>query len=348
MPLLEYTFSGKKVQYYLDTPFSRLGEIVPASSVILITDEVVYSLHAEKFAGHKRIVIPAGEQYKNQSTVDDIIRQLIELKADRKTFIVAVGGGVVTDIGAYAACIYMRGLRFGLVPTTILAQVDASIGGKNGIDVGMYKNIVGIIRQPEFILFDHSLLQTLPKEQWQNGFAEIIKHACIKDDSLFRLLEQHQLEDFQQDGVLLAALIKRNVAIKSEVVERDEFEQGERKLLNFGHTVGHAIENMYELMHGFAISIGMVIAASMSVGYTGLGADEPERIAKLLQRYHLPVSFDFNKEKVFRMLVMDKKRVSNEMSFILLNRIGEGTVQPIPLDRLEEMITNNLSHLQKV
>jgi 3-dehydroquinate synthase len=212
----------------------------------------------------------------------------------------------------------------------------------------MYKNIVGVIRQPEFILFDHSLLQTLPAEQWQNGFAEIIKHACIKDNSLFRFLEEHQLEDFQQDSVLLAALIKKNVAIKSEVVERDEFEQGERKLLNFGHTVGHAIENMYELMHGFAISIGMVIAASISVSYNGLDAGELERLVKLLQRYHLPVSFDFNQEKVFQMLVMDKKRVSNEMSFILLNRIGEGMVQPIPLDRLEEMITNNLSHLQKV
>ncbi len=135
--------------------------------------------------GWQTIVIKAGEEHKQQSTVDYIIQQLIEKEADRNTFIVGVGGGVVTDITGYAASVYMRGLKFGFVPTTILAMVDASIGGKNGVDVGVYKNLVGLIKQPEFLLFDYSLLETLPGEQWVNGFAEVIKHACIKDAGCF-------------------------------------------------------------------------------------------------------------------------------------------------------------------
>jgi 3-dehydroquinate synthase len=149
-----------------------------------------------------------------------------------------VGGGVVTDITGYAASVYMRGLKFGFVPTSVLAMVDASIGGKNGVDVGIYKNLVGLIKQPDFLLYDYSLLQTLPNDQWVNGFAEIIKHACIKDQQLFSMLENETLESFQSDKNKLAALIEKNVQIKTEVVLKDEFENGDRRLLNFGHTLG--------------------------------------------------------------------------------------------------------------
>jgi 3-dehydroquinate synthase len=207
--------------------------------------------------------------------------------------------------------------------------------------VGDYKNLVGLIKQPEFLLFDYSLLQTLPEEQWVNGFAEVIKHACIKDAALFALLEKHSLKDFQSDKKLLAELIERNVQIKTTVVVADEFEKGDRKLLNFGHTLGHAIENIYQLPHGHAVSIGMMAACTFSESLNGFASAEKEKIKQLLHKYNLPTEFSFDKEKVWNLLKMDKKRVSNEMNFILLNKIGEAVIKPIPLTELEELINQN-------
>lgn len=338
MTKVENTFSEKKVAYYFDAAFSFLFELTEQANTVLITDENVFALHQNKFSGWKTIVIKAGEEHKQQSTVDYIISELIKLEADRKTFIVGVGGGVVTDITGYAASVYMRGLKFGFIPTTILAMVDASIGGKNGIDAGVYKNLVGLIKQPDFLLFDYSMLQTLPNEQWINGFAEVIKHACIKDASLFTVLEKYNLQDFKQNQNLLAELIETNVNIKTAVVVMDEFEQGDRKLLNFGHTIGHAIENMHLLLHGHAISIGMVAACNLSEQLTGLHFDEAKRIVLLLAKYHLPVDIETDYEKVFNVLKMDKKRSKNEMNFILLTKIGHAVIQPIPLDTLQKQL----------
>jgi 3-dehydroquinate synthase len=333
---------NSKVSYYFDASFSYLEELTKKENTIIITDENVYHQHHVKFAGWKIIVLKAGEQHKQQAAVDEIIQQLIAFEADRKTFIVGVGGGVVTDITGYAASIYMRGLRFGFIPTTILASVDAAIGGKNGVDVGVYKNLAGLIKQPAFLLFDYSFLDTLPKEQWVNGFAEIIKHACIKDAELFSFLESKSLESFQSDKKLLDELIQRNVNIKTAVVVNDEFETGDRKLLNFGHTIGHAIENIYTLLHGHAISIGMVAAAILSEKINYFSPVEKHRIEKLLHQYHLPIKLQFDKAKIWEVLKMDKKRVSNEINFILLNKIGEAVVKPIPLTELENIINQNL------
>lgn len=336
MTKAEYLFSEKKVAYYFDAEFSFLEKLVHKSSTILITDENIFSLHQAKFEGWKTIVIKAGEEHKQQSTADYIIGELIRLEADRKTFIVGIGGGVVTDITGYTASVYMRGLKFGFVPTSILAMVDASIGGKNGVDAGIYKNLVGLIRQPEFLLYDYSLLQTLPQAEWINGFAEVIKHACIKDAAFFSMLEQYSLNQIQSDAKLLAQLIERNVLIKTNVVVLDEFEQGDRKLLNFGHTIGHAIENMHQLPHGHAVSIGMVAACNLSEKLSGLHFEEAVRIVKLLSKYHLPVDIETEYEKVFEVLKMDKKRDQHSMNFILLNKIGEAIIQPIALNELHQ------------
>jgi len=333
MTKVENTFSEKKVAYYFDVSFLYLDELVERENAVIITDENIFLLHEQKFAGWKIIIIKAGEEHKQQATVDFIIKKLIELEADRKTFIVGVGGGVVTDITGYAASVYMRGLKFGFVPTTILAMVDAAIGGKNGVDVGLYKNLVGLIKQPEFLLFDYSLLQTLPNEQWINGFAEIIKHACIKDAHLFSVLEKFTLHDFQRDISLLAELIEINVTIKTAIVVIDEFEQGDRRLLNFGHTIGHAIENLHHLLHGNAISIGMVAACNLSEQINDFHFEEAKRIVQLLAKYHLPVDIETEYEKVFE---MDKKRTKNEMSFILLNKIGEAVIKKVKLDDLHK------------
>ena len=230
----------------------------------------------------------------------------------------------------------MRGVRFGFVPTTILAMVDASIGGKNGVDVGAYKNLVGMIRQPEFLLFDYSLLQTLPQQEWINGFAEIIKHAAIKDAAMFRLLEAKKLDYFRKNKSALAALIEKNARIKTSVVKNDEFEAGERKLLNFGHTLGHAIENMYELSHGQAISIGMTRAALISQNIIGF-KDAP-RLIETLGKYELPTLAEYDKKKAFEILKMDKKKEKAEMNYILLQRIGKGVIQKIAMSDLEKLL----------
>jgi 3-dehydroquinate synthase len=337
MKELKYQFPSADCIIYPDASFGHIKTIVPGRLVV-ITDENVFAAHKEKFTGHTCIIVPAGEQYKNQATVDRIINELIAAKADRETFIAGVGGGVVTDMAGYAASVYMRGLPFGFVPTSILAMVDASIGGKNGIDVGLYKNMVGTIRQPDFILYDISLLQTLPDKEWVNGFAEIIKHACIKDIAMFEMLEQHQWQDFKNDSLLLSALVEKNIAVKAGVVLHDEFEKGDRKLLNFGHTIGHAIENLYTLPHGHAVSIGMVMASVISEAINGFDSNQKERVISLLHRYGLPVSIDADKEKIMKVLLMDKKRTNDRVSFILLDKIGKAIIQPIGITQLKDII----------
>ena len=176
----KFRFSNSSVEYYFSANSRQLKQVVDAANTVLVTDENVFAAHKNYFSKWKTIVIKPGEENKNQDTVDYIVNRLIELQADRKTFLVGVGGGVVTDLAGYVAAIYMRGISFGFVPTSLLAMVDASIGGKNGIDVGVYKNMVGTIRQPQFILIDPTFLKTLPDKEWRNGFAEIIKHAAIK------------------------------------------------------------------------------------------------------------------------------------------------------------------------
>ena len=332
------TVSNFGGSYYFDANFSYLEQIVAKDKTFLITDTHVFESNQQLFQGWQTIVLPAGEEHKQQATVDFIIGELIAGNADRTSFIVGVGGGVVTDITGYAASIYMRGVKFGFVPTTILAMVDASIGGKNGVDVGIYKNLVGLIRQPEFLLFDYTFLNTLPHEQWINGFAEVIKHACIKDAELFASLENESIENFQTDKSKLADLIEKNVQIKTTVIVNDEFENGDRKLLNFGHTLGHAIENLYLLPHGHAVSIGMMAACAISQSSNNFSSSDTERIKLLLEKYHLPTKYAFDKEKIWTVLKMDKKRVNNSINFILLNSIGEAMIQPIDLHELENLI----------
>jgi 3-dehydroquinate synthase len=333
-----FTFSSSTGNYFFNADFSYLGQLVSKDNGIIVTDENVFSKHQKKFKGWKSIVIKAGEQYKVQATVDDIIQQLIDLGADRNTTLIGVGGGVITDITGYVASVYMRGIAFGFVPSSILAMVDASIGGKNGIDVGLYKNMVGVIRQPAFLLYDLSLLTSLPKDEWINGFAEIVKHACIKDAPMFALLEQNKLGYFQKDLANLSKLIQRNALLKTKVVVADEFESGERKLLNFGHTLGHAIENLYQIPHGHAVSIGMGVACKMSASQVGF--KDTDRVVKVLKAYGLPPQFEFDKPEALRILKTDKKRHNQSINYILLKKIGKAEIVPLSFEQIETLIND--------
>jgi len=333
----KYGFSNRSVSVYFDTSFAMLQDLVDKENTILITDENIFASQSEKFSGWRTIVIQAGELYKNQQAVDEVIEQLIGFNADRQTFIIGVGGGVVTDITGYAASVYMRGLKFGFVPTSILAMVDASIGGKNGVDVGVYKNLVGVINHPQFLLYDYSFLETLPEKEWINGFAEIIKHACIKDETMFQFLRAKSLDYFHASRENIGKLIQQNVEIKYNVVVNDERETGERKLLNFGHTIGHAIENTAKLPHGSAISIGMIAACIISEKINGFSKADTEKVKQLLSEYQLPVAFDIDKEKTWNILLHDKKKSGADMNFVVLDEIGKASIKKIPLSELRQI-----------
>ncbi len=325
-------FSSAATEFYFDGNIDMLEKLAYGRRIIILTDDNLYAAHKRKLSGYDTIVMPAGEAYKNQQTVDDIIVQLVAYEADRQTLLVGVGGGVVTDIAGYVAAIYMRGIAVGFVPSSILAMVDAAIGGKNGIDVGIYKNIVGSIRQPEFLLYDYSLLKSLPKDEWVNGFAEVIKHAAIKDAAMFAQLKNYKLSKLKKDPPQLNKLIMRNAMIKIKVVQQDEFEKGDRKLLNFGHTLGHAIENMVGLPHGHAISVGMVYAAHLSSKITGF--KHSLELIQLLEQYELPTHASFDKSKAIANLMMDKKRQEGVMHFVLLSKVGKAVIKPIPVEAL--------------
>jgi 3-dehydroquinate synthase len=331
-----FRFSNASVDYYFSGGVQHLKQVVDQKNTIIVTDENVFSAHQKRFKNRNTIVLKPGEEYKIQATVDAVIGQLIEMKADRTTTLIGVGGGVVTDLTGYVASVYMRGIRFGFIPTTLLSLVDASIGGKNGIDVGVYKNMVGIIRQPSFILHDLIFLNTLPENEWRNGFAEIIKHACIKDAVMFRELEKNNLVFYQKRRKEVCSLIQRNALLKTKVVQQDEFEQGNRKLLNFGHTLGHALENQYGLSHGEAISIGMAYASVLSEKIKGF--KQTSRVVQALENYGLPTLAEFDKDKVMNVLKMDKKKVNDSINFILLEKIGKALIQKISIDQLYESL----------
>jgi 3-dehydroquinate synthase len=332
-----FRFAQASVDYYFAGGMAHLKQFVDPRTTVLITDENVFGRHEKRFKNWSTIVLKPGEAFKVQATVDSVVQQLIELGADRKWTLVGIGGGVITDLTGYVASVYLRGISFGFIPTTLLALVDASIGGKNGIDVGVYKNMVGIIRQPSFILHDLAFLNTLPEKEWRNGFAEIIKHACIRDAAMFRELEEKSFDDYRKKKTALCNLIQRNALLKTKVVQQDEFEQGDRKLLNFGHTLGHALENRYELMHGEAVSIGMAFAARLSREL--LGFRHEQRVVSLIRKYGLPITADYNAEETFEVLKGDKKKESSYMNFILLRSIGKGVIEKIPLDQLYQAIS---------
>ncbi len=321
--------SGSEVTFYFGGRFSQIQDPLNGRSAIFVTDEHIFKLHQPAFRNKKTIVIPPGEKHKQQFTVDTILKELVVLGADRSTLLIGVGGGVVTDIAGYVASVFMRGIPLAFVPTTLLAMVDAAIGGKNGVDLGVYKNLVGSFRQPEFLFYDTGLLSTLPHTEWANGFAEIIKHAAIDNRAMFKQLLKHDLPFFRQHSEALSDLIRQNALLKTKIVRRDPFEKGGRKLLNFGHTLGHAIENDLQIPHGHAVAVGMVYAAELSKQL--LGFQETADLIETLERYELPTHAAFNMPLALERMMTDKKRVGKEMHFVLLESLGKGVVKNIPV-----------------
>jgi 3-dehydroquinate synthase len=318
----------------LGESLSNLGNYIPVEKTVIITDRNVWSCYGKDFPPCRVIKIKPGEKAKNLNTVRGIYKKLVEWEADRSSFIVGIGGGVVCDIAGFAASTFLRGVRFGFVSSTLLSQVDASIGGKNGVNLNGYKNIIGVFNQPEFVLCDLSLLETLPGRELLNGFAEIIKHALICDRELFNFLEENHKKALSLDRDVIGKLVYDSIRIKSMIVSRDEKEKGERRKLNFGHTFGHAFEKTLAVLHGEAVAAGMIKACEISVKKGLLKKEELERIRKLIRRFGLPVRFRFDRNNLFDAIKRDKKRDEASLHFVLLTGIGSSVVREIPISEL--------------
>jgi 3-dehydroquinate synthase len=275
------------------------------------------------------IVVPAGETTKNLKMVQTCYERLAAHRLERKSFVVALGGGVVGDMAGFVAATYLRGIAFVQVPTTLLAQVDSSVGGKVGVNLKAGKNLVGAFYQPRLVLCDLDTLKTLPDRDFRTGLAEVIKYGVIYDAKLFVLLERDLPKLLRRESQSLASIIARCCEIKAEVVSRDETEGGQRAILNFGHTVGHAIEvvsNYGGFLHGEAISIGQITAAKISNRVLNLPKRDVRRIENLFQRAGLPTQIKLNsvqRRKLFAVMRLDKKVSGGEIKFVLAKRIGK-------------------------
>ena len=321
---------------------TTLARYAGAGRIVVITDKIVGKLIRGKLGPMLVIEIDAGEGAKTLETVAQIYGRLLELEIDRGSCIVGIGGGIVCDVSGFVASTYLRGVRFGFVPTTLLAQVDASVGGKNGVNFKGYKNLIGTFNQPDFVICDFDLLATLPDEEIRNGYAEIIKHAAIGDARLFGYLEENAVSASKLEPKTLERIVFDSLSVKTKIVRKDQTEQNERMKLNFGHTIGHAFEKVAKLPHGQAIAIGMLAAARLSVKRGLLSGPEASRLEKLLSAYGLPVrpgaAIVGNSD--MRTLILDairkdKKRRGDEVRMCLLERIGCAKIVGVKLEELD-------------
>ncbi len=276
-------------------------------------------------------VFSAGEEHKTLETVSDIYRFLIEKRITRKDMLIALGGGVVGDIVGFAAASYLRGIDFIQIPTTLLAQVDSSIGGKTGVDFEQYKNMVGAFHMPRLVYTNVSVLKELDERQFASGFAEIMKHGLIKDGKYYEWLLGNIYEINDRDMDVLQEMVYRSCVIKKKVVEKDPTEKGERALLNFGHTIGHGIEKAsnFTLLHGECVALGCIAAANISYMRHLIGEDEYLEIRDMFVPFGLPITLrniDFTAEEVVENTKSDKKNASGTLRFILLNRLGKAVI----------------------
>jgi 3-dehydroquinate synthase len=287
--------------------------------------------------------VPDGEIHKNLLEARRLYERMMDAGLNRQSTVIALGGGVIGDLAGFAAATYMRGIPHIFIPTTLLAQVDASIGGKVAVDHGRAKNIVGSFHHPRLIISDPEVLSTLERRQWASGFAEIIKSAAIASASLFEVLEKHSLTHFEEDYTSLEEIIYEVACIKSSIVGADPFEKNVRAHLNFGHTLGHALESVTayrRYLHGEAVAIGMRGAAMIAVELGFLQPSVAERIDELLSRYSLSLSLGtIDEEKILEALMLDKKRGLHNVKFVLLKNLEDPMVTDlVPSDLIRSVI----------
>lgn len=313
-----------------------LPQLLPTNrSVVVVTDQTIEELHPSLLGAYPRCVVGQGESIKTLRTVEELYGRFLELGVDRSWWVVAVGGGIVCDVAGFVASTYMRGLHFGSIPTTLLAQVDASVGGKTGVNLLGYKNMVGTFSQPDFVICDPSLLATLPLRERRAGLAEALKMAVIGDPELFTLIEEHSAALLASDANLLKQVIERSVRLKAAIVERDEREADERRLLNLGHTFGHAIEHGSACYnHGEAIAIGLVMAARVARKQGLLKPEVEESIRQAVEALGLPRACEVSREVLLEAMARDKKGAGERIALILPTAIGRCEIAPMTLSEI--------------
>jgi 3-dehydroquinate synthase len=324
----------------------ELKKIIKGNKLVVLTDSTVDSLYGELVINSlnqngfdsAKIVIKPGEESKSFDTLLEIYNQLVQLKANRSTTLVALGGGVVGDIGGFAASTFLRGIPFIQVPTTLLAQVDSSVGGKVAVNLPVGKNLVGSFYHPNAVFIDTNLLNSLEPRVFNDGMSEVIKYGCIKDRELFnKLLKYNSIEELKCN---LDEIVYTCCAIKKSVVEADEKETGERMLLNFGHTIGHAVEKYFDYKtytHGEAVAIGMNLISIIgeNAGITESGTNE--LIKEILIKYNLPLNVEgMDEDKIIDTIKLDKKNIEKDLNVILLKNIGKSFIHKINNSKLND------------
>jgi 3-dehydroquinate synthase len=319
-----------------------IGDLLPntrSGRAIIVTNEVVAAHHLDRLQKgleradihHDVIVVPDGEAHKDWATLYDVHTRLLELKAERSTMLIALGGGVIGDLAGFAAATYQRGMPLVQIPTTLLAQVDSSVGGKTAVNHPLGKNMIGAFYQPSAVVIDSATLSTLPDREYASGLAEVVKYGAIRSPELFAWLESNVLPLLSRDEATLAQAIHESCRIKAEIIATDERETGERALLNFGHTFGHAIEvgtGYGAWLHGEAVAAGMVLAGELSVRVTGMPTAENRRLKRLLSRFGLPVRPpSLGDDRYLELMARDKKVEAGKLRLVLLEALGRATIR---------------------
>jgi 3-dehydroquinate synthase len=335
------TASGTISEIFVGKPWETVAEMLPESGVVIITDENVFNIYGNRFPAFPVSKIIPGEESKRLKIIENLAEQLLEKGIDRSGFILAVGGGVVCDIAGFLASVYMRGIRFGYVSSSLLSQVDASTGGKNAVNLGEIKNVIGNFRQPEFVICDTVMLRTLPEQEYLSGLAELIKTGIIGDLSIFEIIEQNVAAINTRDRILLSDLVARSVRFKAKVVSEDEKESNLRRILNFGHTFGHAIEIHNSLKHGFAVARGMQLATDFSLQRGFINREVRDRITVVLQRFNLLGEQYIPANQIEKYLLHDKKRTGSDIHFIFIEGIGKALIRTVPIGEVIDFYKQN-------
>lgn len=346
MVRLNINLPGKSYPIYINTNFEDIVEAMKQSKInfnskiVIITDSNVDSYYACEFTETLKksgliifkYVIIAGEKSKSIDTATDIFRYLLSIHVDRGDTILALGGGVVGDIAGFVAATFLRGLNFIQVPTTLISQVDSSVGGKVGVNFADFKNVIGAFYQPKIVYINVNSLKTLPLRQIRSGMAEVIVHAIISDKDFFYYIRQNIDRILNFDTSVLQYLVKVNCGIKGRIVERDEKDNGIRAILNFGHTIGHAVETAsnFALLHGECVSIGIVAAFKMAASLKMIKEEKVDEVKDLLKNVGLPIiAHDISVEKIYNFMLHDKKVRNGKSVFILPKEIGEVVIYQI-------------------
>ncbi len=339
--------SGKS-KLLINEKIVNLDKYCNPSETVIITDNNIADIYGSSFSNFKKIVINSGENNKNLETVSNIYTKLLDLSCDRHSFLVGIGGGVITDITGFAASTFLRGIGYGFVPTTLLSQVDASLGGKNGVNFMGIKNIIGTFSQPEFVIIDVDTLKSLSMKEFISGIGEIIKYSIISGPDFFNLLAGNLdsiISGFDKKepdmlNSLLTGFIEQSIKIKADIVEKDEKETGLRRILNLGHTLAHAIEIAENIAHGAAVIKGIKFAADLSTREGFLDAEENRKITLLLELSGVSIvpGVKTEKEKIKEIICHDKKKNRDSIDFVFIKKIGDVFTSNITLKKLMEAI----------